>query len=167
MSTLIILRGNSGSGKSSVAKALQKKFGRNTLLIPQDTVRRELLWANDGKDTSALPLLIELLRYGNAHCGNVILEGILKAEWYRPLFESAVSLFQDRIFAYYYDIPFEETLKRHRTKPLEKQMSFGEAEMRSWWNEKDYITLIPEKIFTKDISLEQAVELIYQDVRRA
>ena len=66
MSTLIILRGNSGSGKSSVAKALQRKIGRNTLMIPQDAVRREMLYVRDGKDTEAIPLLINLLHYGNA-----------------------------------------------------------------------------------------------------
>lgn len=32
MHKLIILRGNSGSGKTSVAKALQEKFGPNTML---------------------------------------------------------------------------------------------------------------------------------------
>lgn len=30
MAKLIILRGNSGSGKTTVAKELQKRFGRNT-----------------------------------------------------------------------------------------------------------------------------------------
>lgn len=30
MSKLIILRGNSGSGKTTIAKALQKKLGHNT-----------------------------------------------------------------------------------------------------------------------------------------
>ncbi|MCH5339689.1 MAG: zeta toxin family protein, partial [Acetatifactor sp.] len=48
MSKLIILRGNSGSGKTSVAKELQRQIGRNTLILPQDTVRREMLWAKDG-----------------------------------------------------------------------------------------------------------------------
>lgn len=57
MATLILLRGNSGSGKSSVAKELQRKIGRNTLVISQDIVRREMLWAHDGKDAAALPLL--------------------------------------------------------------------------------------------------------------
>ena len=37
MGKLIILRGNSGSGKTTVARALQRKFGRNTLLLSQDT----------------------------------------------------------------------------------------------------------------------------------
>ena len=60
MSTLIILRGNSASGKSSAAGILQKQLGANTLLISQDRVRREMLWTPDGKDTKALPLMITL-----------------------------------------------------------------------------------------------------------
>ena len=62
MGKLIILRGNSGSGKTTVAKALQKKLGRNTMLISQDEVRRNMLWVDDGIDTKALPLMAELLR---------------------------------------------------------------------------------------------------------
>lgn len=162
MSTLVILRGNSGSGKSSAAKALQRRIGRNTLLIPQDTVRREMLWAHDGKDTAALPLLTELLRYGAAHCEYVILEGILDSDWYRPLFETAVEIFKNRIFAYYWDLPFEETLKRHETKP--NKTDFGEQDMRRWWKEKDFIGIISEKIFKEEVSLENAVDMIYGDV---
>ncbi len=162
MSTLIILRGNSGSGKSSAAKALQQKIGRNTLLIPQDTIRRDLLWTKDGKDNAALPLLTDLLHYGHAHCEHVILEGILNADWYLPLFETANKLFSGRIHAYYYDIPFEETLKRHATK--DKRFEFGEAEMRRWWKEKDFIGIIPEKTFTETVSLEDAVDCILHDI---
>lgn len=163
MSTLIILRGNSGSGKSSVAKALQRKIGRNTLMISQDVVRREMLWTHDGKDTTAQSLLIELLKYGSTHCEYVILEGILNSEWYKELFEAAIENFKDRIFAYYYDIPFEETIKRHETKA--NRFEFGEKEMRSWWNEKDFIGIIPEKVFKEDVSLESAINIIFQDIR--
>lgn len=162
MSTLIILRGNSGSGKSSVAKMLQRKIGRNTLLISQDIVRREMLWAHDGKDTEALPLLITLLQYGKSHCKYVILEGILNSNWYKPLFKIAAELYKEKLFAYYYDIPFEETLRRHETK--EKKFEFGEAEMRRWWNEKDFIGIIPEKTFMQDITLESAVNIILRDI---
>jgi len=162
MSKLIIIRGNSGSGKSSVAKALQRKLGRNTLVIAQDTVRREMLWARDGKGTAALSLLITLLKYGYEHSEYIILEGILRSDWYMPLFEMAIKIFKDGIFAYYYDIPFEETLKRHQTK--QNKFDFGEPEMRGWWNEKDYIGIIPEKPFGQDISLEEAVEIICNDI---
>ena len=77
MNKLIIIRGNSGSGKSSVAKRLQREFGRNTLLIPQDVVRRDMLWAEDGYDTAALPLLADLLQYGYQNSKVTILEGFL------------------------------------------------------------------------------------------
>ena len=85
----------------------------------------------------SLPLLVELLRYGRQHSEVTILEGILPAGDYRPLFEAAREAYGTDIFAYYYDLPFEETLARHRTKP--NRNDFGEEEMRRWWREKDLL----------------------------
>lgn len=158
MPKLIIIRGNSGSGKTTVSRELQKKFGRNTLLIPQDTVRIEMLLA---KDKEALPLIMNLLKYGEKNSEITILEGILDSGLYRPLFEVSIESFGENIFAYYYDLPFEETLIRHGTKPNKSE--FGEEDMRRWWNEKDYIGIIPEKTLTKDISASEAAEMIFND----
>lgn len=163
MRKLVILRGNSGSGKSTLAKRLQRELGRNTLVIPQDTVRREMLWARDGAGTAALPLLRTLLRYGYEHSEVTVLEGILRAELYRPLFRDAAELFGENIFAYYYDLPFEETLRRHETKP--NRFDFGEEAMRRWWREKDYIGFIPEKTIEADVPLETAVHRVLSDIR--
>lgn len=38
MKKLVILRGNSGSGKTTVARVLQRKIGFNTMLISQKMV---------------------------------------------------------------------------------------------------------------------------------
>ena len=65
-SKLIILRGNSGSGKSTTGKALQRKFGQGTIVISQDVVRREMLFVNDGPNTEAAQLLLELHNMGKA-----------------------------------------------------------------------------------------------------
>ena len=162
MNKLIILRGNSGSGKTTVAGELQKRFGNNTLLISQDTVRRCMLRTGDGKDTPALPLLKTLLQYGKAHCGVVILEGILIADWYRPLFETAKELFGSEIYAYYFDIPFEETVKRHQTRPECRE--FDEKAMRDWWKEKDYSDVLNEVSITADQDKESIVREIYETV---
>lgn len=43
MRKLIVLRGNSGSGKTTVARMLQRKIGYNTMLISQDEIRRNML----------------------------------------------------------------------------------------------------------------------------
>lgn len=71
-------------------------------------------------------------------------------------------LFGPAIYAYYYDIPFQETLRRHQTKP--NRGDFGREEMARWWREKDYIGWIPEKRLTADVGPEEAEEQIYQDV---
>jgi len=159
---LIILRGNSGSGKTTTAKALQKKFGHGTMLISQDVVRREMLFVKDGPDTEAIKLLNELVLYGKKHCDVVILEGILNSKWYKKLFENLHDEFGNQIFAYYFNIPFEETLNRHKQKPNAHE--FGEKEMRKWWNEKDLIGFIPELYIHKDLSLNEIVNIVYQDV---
>ncbi|HAB62483.1 MAG TPA: uridine kinase, partial [Lachnospiraceae bacterium] len=70
--------------------------------------------------------------------------------------------FGDKIFAYYYDIPFDETVKRHQTKP--NKDDFNEIDMSGWWNEKDFINFIREKGITKDMELNDTVEYIYLDV---
>ena len=93
MSKLIIIRGNSGSGKTTLAKEIHQRLPRNTLLISQDTVRRDMLRVKDGENTLGLPLFEDLLHYGYRNCDYVILEGILNAEWYLPLFRQAEELF--------------------------------------------------------------------------
>lgn len=162
MSKIVILRGNSGSGKSSVSKALQQKIGRGTLLISQDNIRREMLWVNDEPGNQAIDLLKNLVTYGYQNCDFIILEGILYSDTYSSLFGKIETLFTSQIFAYYFELPFEETLKRHKQKPNSHE--FGESEMRRWWREKDYIKNFSENRLTKEMSLNEIVDLIYQDI---
>ena len=43
-------------------------------------------------------------------------------------------------------IPFEETLKRHQTKP--NCNDFGEEAMRRWWREKDFSDVSPTYLYS-------------------
>ena len=162
MKKLILLRGNSGSGKTTTAKALQQKFGYGTMLISQDVVRREMLYVRDGENTRAISLLLELVKYGKENCDIVILEGILNASWYGELFEWIDKEYGQGVHAYYFELPFEETLIRHKQKP--NCDDFGEKEMRAWWKEKDYIGFIPEKRLTKEFGIDETVTMICNDV---
>lgn len=163
MSKLIILRGNSGSGKTTVAKALQEKLGPNTMLISHDMIRLQVLNVSGkiGVEKS-MPLMEELLKYGRSYSEITIMEGILPSADYNKLFDTAVKEFGKEIYAYYYDISFEETLKRHSTKP--NKNDFTAEDMRRWWREKDLLECIDEKILTADMSAEDAVNLILQDI---
>ena len=162
MRKLIILRGNSGSGKTTIAKELQNRFGSNTMLISQDVIRRDILKVKDGENTPALPLMKELLIYGSNHSDVVILEGIMYADWYKPLFELAVKLYGTEVYAYYFDLTFEETLKRHQTKP--NCHEFGEEAMRRWWREKDFSDVLHEVTITDEENMESIVTEIVDTV---
>ena len=157
-----MIRGNSGSGKSSLAKELQQRFGTRALLISQDQVRRQMLNVRDGPDCPAIQLLMDLVKYGYDNSEITILEGILYTGFYKPLFEEIARLFGDNIFGYYYDIPFEETLRRHQTRS--NKNDFGEVEMCDWWIEKDYIGFITEKPIYIGESLEAVADKIFSEV---
>lgn len=51
--------------------------------------------------------------YGSKPSDFVILEGVMNRDWYKPLFELAVQLYDTEVYAYYFDLTFEETLRRH------------------------------------------------------
>lgn len=132
MRKLIIFRGNSGSGKTTIAKELQNRFGNNTMLISQDVIRRDMLKVKDGERTTALQLMKELLIYGT------------------------------EVYAYYFDLSFEETLKRHQTKL--NCHEFGEEAMKRWWREKDFSDVLNEVIITAEKNIESIVREIVDTV---
>ena len=68
----------------------------------------------------------------------------------------------NNIYAYYFDIPFEETLKRHKTRA--KSEEFGEKEMREWWVEKDYSDILDEITITEDKDKETIIQEIYSAI---
>lgn len=100
MAKLVILRGNSGSGKTTVARGLQQKLGYGTMLISQDVVRREMLHVKDGEKPKVSELLFQLAVYGKEHCDVVILEGILNSKWYEQLFKKLMKEFEEKYFCF-------------------------------------------------------------------
>lgn len=77
--TIVIIRGNSGSGKTTVAKELCEKLGADCMLLSQDVIRREILHTNDGVDNVAIELLSKLVLFGKEYSNIVVLEGILNS----------------------------------------------------------------------------------------
>lgn len=79
---LIVLRGNSGTGKSTVARELRAELGRGVAIVDQDTVRRKLLRERDVEHGVNIGLIEHIVRYTLANGYVVILEGILHAGRY-------------------------------------------------------------------------------------
>lgn len=159
--TLIVLRGPSGAGKSTIAKTIQDRElaqGRKMAYVEQDYFRRTVLKERDiqgGYNVEFIKTVTLLLlqeSYG------VIMEGIFDRDRYQEMFQSILAEHPVQNFFFYSDISFEETLKRHQTKP--NCHEFGEKEMRSWYKEKNFFNFIQENIFSEEYSLEETVEYI-------
>ena len=155
---LIILRGNSGCGKTSTACLLQRRLGYGTMLVSQDVVRREILRVKDSKNNPAIQLIYDLCMYGNKVGYTVILEGILSNKKYGAMLHRLLNDFQGDKLVYYFDVSFEETMRRHATKSNAHE--FGELEMRRWWKEKDYLDFENEFLIRNDTSQEDLINMI-------
>lgn len=160
-SHLIILRGNSGSGKTTVAKLLFDHFHADAMLVSQDVVRRTMLRVKDVPDNPAIELIYRLCSYGNQLNKIVILEGILRRDIYGDMLTKLISDFNGLARVYYFDIPFNETLRRHVTKPNAHE--FGEAEMRQWWRSNDVLGVKEEQIFNAEMSADDMLKNIVND----
>ncbi len=158
-SKLIILRGNSGSGKTTVAKMLRDKLGSKTMLISQDVIRREVLKVKDDPNNPAIELIKHMALFGNNIGYNVIIEGIFSKKKYGKMISELTHVFRGRVNPFYFDISFDETLRRHQLKPNKHE--FGEKEMREWWKEKDYLGFQNEKFITTQMTQEDALTYIY------
>jgi len=107
MAKLVIIRGNSGSGKSSLARKLQTHYGRGTLLIAQDTVRRDMLKEKVESGNLSIGLTETLVRFGYEHDLLVLVEGFYETDIYGQMLERLKKIFAPQVFAYYYDLSFE------------------------------------------------------------
>lgn len=158
---LFIIRGNSASGKSTIAKKLQLELGYGTMLIPQDVIRREIVRVKDEPNNPAIELIKLIAMYGKEIGYDVILEGILSSNRYGAMIRDLVDEFGENTYAYYYDVSFEETLRRHSLKPIASE--YGEKQMREWWQEKDYLNIKKEKIISENMNVDDIVAMILSD----
>jgi adenylate kinase family enzyme len=154
---LIILRGNSGSGKSTVAKRLREVSDRKIALVEQDNIRRVILKEKETDDGANIALIAQIVEFALARGYDVILEGILNFRRYGDMLERLRGACPET-HVYYFDISFEETLKRHVTKSCAHE--FGEKEMREWYKHRDFTNFEGEKIIPEHYSLEQTVGVI-------
>jgi predicted kinase len=155
---LITLRGNSGSGKSTVAAGLRAAYGRGIAIIGQDVVRREILRERDLPDAVNVELLGIMARHILEQGVHVVLEGILYADHYGPMLESLRNGHTGPCHAYYFDIPYQDTLERHWTKP--NCNDWTAEDMRRWYREKDLLPGNTERIIGPESQTEETVQRI-------
>lgn len=159
---LVVLRGNSASGKSSVAQALRAAYGRGFAIIGQDNVRRTVLRERDVPGGANIGLIDLMARYALDHGFHVVvMEGILYADRYGDMLTALIRDHKGMSRAYYFDIPFRITLDRHATKPIADKV--GETELRDWWRPRDLLPGGVEEIIDEHSTVEDTVARILED----
>ena len=164
-SKLIILRGNSGSGKTTTAKSLQDQLGRGTLLVSQDNVRREMLRVHDREGNLSIDLIRQIAEFGKGHCEFIIVEGILYKKFYGKMLHDLIRFYEGKAYCYYFDLSFEETMRRHNTRL--KKDEFGEESLRKWWIPNDYLEMDNEVKLTDTMAQKDILELILAQLQES
>ncbi|MGN5237942.1 AAA family ATPase [Rhodococcus sp. SJ-3] len=160
---LVVIRGASGSGKSTVTKALRHRFGKaECAVVAQDNVRRTILRERD--EPGGLNIdLIEMIATECMKRGRLtIIEGILDPDRYGEMLER-LARSTDRSFFYVFDLSFEQTLARHATRP--EAAEFSPADMGTWYRGLQLLPFVAETVFDVSWSADAVVGRIHDDLR--
>ncbi|MER7278838.1 kinase [Dactylosporangium sp. NPDC000244] len=156
---LVIIRGNSGSGKSSIAREIRSRYGHRGIgLIEQDYLRRILLRERDRPGGIAPDLIETNARFVLDHGYHAIVEGILHTERYAAMLRRLITAHAGRTSVYYLDVSFAETLRRHATRP--QAAEFTPEHMAGWYAEHDLLGVPGEQVIEETSPFDGTVEFI-------
>ncbi|MFF7237842.1 AAA family ATPase [Streptomyces collinus] len=158
---LVVLRGNSASGKSSVAAGLRERFGRGLALVGQDNLRREVLRERDRPGAANIGLIDLTARYALDAGYHVVVEGILYADRYGDMLARLCADHRGPTHCYYLDVPFEETVVRHATKPIADDVDV--TRLRDWYRPRDLLPGGLETVIGAHSTLPDSVGRIMLD----
>ncbi|WP_203569065.1 AAA family ATPase [Aestuariimicrobium ganziense] len=155
---LVVLRGNSASGKTTVARLLQAQMPGQLAWVGQDVMRRDVLKIRDRDDNPAIGLIDTVVRHALDQGFHVVLEGILHSRIYQEMLRTLVADHLGLTRCFRYRISFDETVRRHATKP--QAAEYGAELMSQWYRPDDPIAGLDEQVFDESVSLHQALEAI-------
>ncbi|WP_328442776.1 AAA family ATPase [Amycolatopsis sp. NBC_00438] len=153
-----MLRGPSGAGKTTVATAARARLGRGVALVQQDVMRRVVLREHDVPGGLNIALIATVCRFSLDVGYHVILEGILSAARYGPMLRQLATDHHGRTSFFYLDVPFEETVRRHATRPQTSE--FTPDDMRGWYETSGRLDVPGEQVITTASSADTSVAQI-------
>ncbi|MEU4116507.1 AAA family ATPase [Kitasatospora sp. NPDC028055] len=163
-SRLVVVRGNSASGKSSVAAGIRERFGRGLAVVAQDNLRRIVLRERDRPGGANIGLIDTVARYALDAGYHVVIEGILYADHYGEMLTRLVDDHLGVTRCYYLNIPIDETLVRHASKADREYLAaVTERELRDWYREHDVLPGGIETVIGSDSTLRNTVDRIMRD----
>ncbi|MFE4217851.1 M15 family metallopeptidase [Streptomyces sp. NPDC056844] len=161
---LVVIRGNSASGKSSVAQGLRDRCGRGVAIVGQDVIRRNVLREHDTARGANIALLGRIAREALDAGFHVVLEGILYADRYSHMITSLVRDHRGVSRCYYLDVPLETTFARHASKADAVYLEHvTDGHLASWYRELDLLPGGLETVLQACSTLEDTVARILHE----
>jgi adenylate kinase family enzyme len=155
---LLIIRGNSGSGKSSVAREVRQRYGRGCALIEQDYLRRIVLRELDQPGGIAPELIEETARFALDRGYHAIVEGILHTARNASMLRRLIAAHAGTSYVYYLDVSFDETVRRHLQRP--QADTFTADQMRDWYVPHDVLGVAGEHTIAQTSAFDATIEAI-------
>ncbi|MEV7621781.1 AAA family ATPase [Actinoplanes sp. NPDC089786] len=155
--TLVVIRGNSGSGKTTTAREVRSRYGRGCALVEQDHLRRIILREHDEPGAVAPAFITATVRSALGLGYHVVLEGILHGARYRAALLDLLATHPGPGHVFYLDISFEETVRRHATRG---DRGFTTEDMRDWYVERDLLGVPDEVVLDEGSGLARSVATI-------
>jgi adenylate kinase family enzyme len=158
-SVLVIIRGNSGSGKSTIARQVRSRHGeRGVALVEQDYLRRILLRELDVPGGCAPQLISTVVTFALDHGYHVILEGILHSARHADMLHRLVAAHRGRSHVFYLDVDFDETVRRHADRPQASE--FTVEQMRGWYVARDLLGTPGEQVIPQTWTVDESIAFI-------
>jgi predicted kinase len=157
---LVLIRGNSGSGKTSIAREVRRRYGRGCALVEQDYFRRIVLQEHDTSHVNGVAprFIANAARFVLENGYHVVLEGIFFTDRYRDMLLDLISSHSGRSRAFYLDVSFEETVRRHANRPLSAEVTA--EQMREWYKRGDILGIDGEHIIPESSTFEESVDTV-------
>ena len=153
MAKLVVLRGPSGAGKTTVARAVADATTRAVAVVDRDEYMFMFNRWPDAPDQELIRLMILFCLDRGI---DVVFEGNFKAETHRALLEDLFVAHPDDNFIFYLDVSLEETIRRHRGR----RERLSEERMRELFPTTTPLHDPEEVVIPESASLEQAVRII-------
>jgi adenylate kinase family enzyme len=160
VSHLVIIRGNSASGKSTLALELQRALGPGTACVGQDHLRRVILREHDVPDGDNIEFIAQTVRYCVSIGYNVILEGILYSPHYATMLRKLVDEHPGPSHVFYLDVSLEETVRRHEHRP----MTVTSDKIREWYHRLDLLDIPGEITVDGNPSPQELLTLVRERI---
>lgn len=171
---LVVLRGNSGSGKSTVAQLVRAQlrpgqvdpdrgyYRNNVALIEQDYIRRTMVGEHDRSNGVNIDV-IDLTSRAALNAGfDVVIEGMLFAERYADMLAALTRDHHGITRHWYFAATLDVTLDRHQGRPL--GATVPAADLREWYRADDLLPDVEQRLVPGDWSAQYAADQITSSV---